>query len=722
MVEPPASNQASGSVTGTVVQAGAIQHLTVTSQPTALGNGWVVPRQLPLAVRDFTGRTEYLVALDALLPDDKASDGDTAGAVVISAVDGTGGIGKTTLAVHWAHRVQHRFPDGTLHVNLRGYGPGEPATPGEALDGFLRALGVPAERMPSGVEAQAALFRSLLAGRRVLIVLDNANSADQVRPLLPGSPGCVVVVTSRDRLTGLVITEGASRLTLDLLTEPEALELVRSILGPNRAAAEARAISELVRWCARLPLALRIAATRAAQPHTTVQEVIAELADESGPLEALSRDTDERAAVRVVFEWSYRRLNHDQARLFRLLSLHPGTVLSVHAAAAVAAIEPSEARVLLDHLTAAHLLESATSGRYRFHDLLRAYAADLSERYDQPDTQRQAFLALMGWYTYMAYVCDSLSYAAHPRWSQWTLPKPANPLIFNDRSAARHWLEVERNNLLAILRHSVLHEPHPYALHLADSMRFLFWVGGLDDLLAADTMGLAGARYLGQFDAESYFQARRGEALVYLQRWDEALVELQQSLMAARNLQDSVLTVQALSQVGLLLVKQARFEEALPYLQEALPMSRGVDTGRWEGVVEGIICRAYGGLGLYREALEHGERQLAIRRNAGDLPGEPLSLHQVAQVRQALDDHATAIALCREAIDLGRQYGDLLVMVAGPLETLAISLRVTGQAIKAIECWEEAVIIYQQYGRTDEAAQAQAHIHEVHQALAREEK
>ncbi|MEU4524918.1 NB-ARC domain-containing protein [Amycolatopsis sp. NPDC024027] len=241
------------------MRAGGFQHVSraMSADLRVRGVEPAVPRQLPLAIPDFTGRVEHIAALDALLP---AEDGGVGGAVVISAVDGTAGIGKTTLAVWWAHRVQDRFPDGTLHVNLRGYGAAAPAAPSEVLEGFLRALGLQAEQIPVGVEAQTGLFRSVLAGRRMLIVLDNANNADQVRPLLPGSPGCVVVVTSRESLTGLVVTEAATRLTLDLLPEDEAVELVTSILGPAGSAVEPDAIRELVRFCARLPLALRIAA------------------------------------------------------------------------------------------------------------------------------------------------------------------------------------------------------------------------------------------------------------------------------------------------------------------------------------------------------------------------------------------------------------------------------------------------------------------------------
>lgn len=379
-------NEVGGGVHGAVVQAGSIQQvLSLTGAIPARADWTVVPRQLPGVVRDFTGRAEHLVALDALLPPEAGARPGMGvpEAVVITAVDGAAGIGKTTLAVWWAHRVQHDFPHGTLYVNLRGYGPGDPATATDVLDGFLRALGVPPERMPIGAEAQAGLFRSLLAGRRVLVVLDNAHRADQVRPLLPGTPGCLVVVTSRDSLTGLVVMDGASRLTLDLLTEYEATHLVTGILGPDRADTEAAAVSELVRWCARLPLALRIAAGRAvAYPHTTVADVVTDLADEHARLDVLSLGGDERTAVRAVFDWSYHALSDRQARVFRRLGLHPGPEVSVHAASAVTDLDPPATRRVLEELAQVHLIEPVAQGRFRFHDLLRAYALDQTMRED----------------------------------------------------------------------------------------------------------------------------------------------------------------------------------------------------------------------------------------------------------------------------------------------------------------------------------------------------
>ncbi len=266
------------------------QRILGTYQPAATAPP--VPRQLPPTIRDFTGREEHLATLDALLP---PGDGRSAGqAVVIAALVGSAGTGKSTLAVRWAHRVQHRFPDGTLHVDLRGYGPGRPASPDEALDDLLVTLGVPAGAVPAGTGARSGLLRTMLAGRRVLIVLDNADSADQVRPLLPGTPGSMVLVTSRDSLTGLVVTDAAHRLTLDVFSPDEALRLVTDIIGPGRAAAEPAALRELIRQCARLPLALRIAAGRvAARQHGSVTGGVAERAG-NGParLDAPGRGRD----------------------------------------------------------------------------------------------------------------------------------------------------------------------------------------------------------------------------------------------------------------------------------------------------------------------------------------------------------------------------------------------------------------------------------------------
>ena len=322
-------------------------------------------------VPGFTGRSAELQALTGLLDRPGAQ-----AAVVISAIGGTAGVGKTALAVHWAHQVADRFPDGQLYVNLRGYDPGQPVPATEALAGFLRSLGVPGTDIPPEADERAARYRSLLAGKRVLIVADNAGSADQVRPLLPGTAGCTVLVTSRDALAGLAARDGAARLGLDALPDPDAVALLRALIG-TRVDTEPGAAAMLAAQCCRLPLALRVAAELAvARPAAPLAGLAAELADLGTRLDLLAAGGDPRTQVRAVFSWSCRHLDPDHARLFRLLGLHPGPDFEAYAAAALTGASVQQARQALDALARAHLIAPAGPGRYGMHDLLRAYAAE----------------------------------------------------------------------------------------------------------------------------------------------------------------------------------------------------------------------------------------------------------------------------------------------------------------------------------------------------------
>src|ERR1700761_5824357 len=311
-----------------------------------------VPRQLPTRVPHFAGRASELTLLDGLL-DEAASDQVTgATGVVISAIGGTAGVGKTALALHWAHRVAHHFPDGQLYANLRGFdtGDGGPADPGDILRGFLDALGVHPERLPADVERLAARYRSVLAGRRMLVLLDNAADAAQVRPLLPASPECLVIVTSRRELSALAAREGARLLQLDVLSEQEANELLVTRLGADRAGAEPWAVTELAALCARLPLALSVVVARAAAaPKAPLSSLAAELTELGGPLDALDVG-DPAASVRTVLSLSYRHLTEASARMFRLLGLHPGPDISAAAAASLAGGGVTQARAALREL------------------------------------------------------------------------------------------------------------------------------------------------------------------------------------------------------------------------------------------------------------------------------------------------------------------------------------------------------------------------------------
>ncbi|HEX8758499.1 MAG TPA: NB-ARC domain-containing protein, partial [Pseudonocardiaceae bacterium] len=372
--------------------------------PGPVGVARVVPAQLPADVEVFTGRSQELAELDRLLArtaettaSARVTSGDST-AVVISAVSGTAGVGKTALALRWAHRVRGQFPDGQLYVNLHGFDPEQPLSAADALAGFLRALGLAGQHIPVEVEERAATYRSLLDGRRILIVLDNASSVEQVRPLLPGAPSCVVVVTSRDSLAGLVARHSARRLDLDLLPLEDAVALLAALIG-GRVHAEPDAAATLARLCARLPLALRVAAElAAARPTISLAQLVDELADEQQRLELLDAGGDARTAVRGVFSWSYQHLPATVARAFRLIGLHPGPYFDPYAVAALANTSLDQAQQMADLLARAHLIQAPHPGHYGIHDLLRAYATWLADVEDSTAEQRAGLTRLFDHY------------------------------------------------------------------------------------------------------------------------------------------------------------------------------------------------------------------------------------------------------------------------------------------------------------------------------------
>jgi DNA-binding SARP family transcriptional activator len=367
-----------------------------------------VPRQLPADVAGFTGRGRHLAELDLLLPGIAGEPGDRRGAggrpaaPMIFAVSGTAGVGKTALAVHWAHQVAEWFPDGQLYVNLRGYDPERPVTANEALGGFLRALGVADQDIPADTAERAAKFRSLLAGRRMLVLLDNAGEAEQVRPLLPGNPACVTLATSRSSLTGLVARDGAVRLDLDLLAAGEAVALLRALIGP-RADAEPQPVAALAEQCARLPLALRVAAELAiARPARPLADLVAELADKKRRLDLLEAGGDPRTAVRAVFSWSCRQLDPGTLRVFWLAGLHPGPDIDAYEVAALAEVTADRAGQALGFLDRVHLIHNVAPGRYGMHDLLRAYAREVAAAQGADPERRKAPTRLLGYHLYTA--------------------------------------------------------------------------------------------------------------------------------------------------------------------------------------------------------------------------------------------------------------------------------------------------------------------------------
>src|SRR6266851_1969733 len=411
-----------------------------------------VPAQLPLDAPGFSGRHEELGLLHAMLPARSAAPDESVPIVVIS---GTAGTGKTALAVRFGRQVAKLFPDGQLYVNLRGLDPATPPIePAEVLRFFVDALGGPPHRIPADTEGRSALFRSLLDGKRMLIVLDNARNVAQVRPLLPGSPGSLVVVTSRNEMTGLVAAEGAVPLTLDVLSYAEAHEMLARRLGQDRVAAEPEAADEIISSCARLPLALGIAVGRAAgRPKRPLGELAAELRDARGRLDALEAD-DAVTDVRAVLSWSYDQLPEPAARMFRLLGVHPGPDISLSAAASLAAMTRAEAGAALRELTRTHMVAEYLPARFTFHDLLRTYAADQAERHDSEPERRAALHRMLDHYLHTA-IAASQRFSPHRPPLRLTPPQPGVlPADMADKEQAMAWFDAEVPVLFALISYA----------------------------------------------------------------------------------------------------------------------------------------------------------------------------------------------------------------------------------------------------------------------------
>lgn len=440
-------------------------------------NGAVPPAELPPAVAAFTGRTDDLLALDQLLPHPE----DARQSSPLAVIAGTAGVGKTSLAVHWSHRVRDHFPDGQLHVDLRGYAPAPALTPREALAQLLRGLGVDSRAVPVEVTEATALYRSAIAGKRVLVLLDNAIDAEQVRPLLPATSGSLCLVTSRDRLSGLVARDGARRILLDTFKPDEAIALLDSLLGTPRPR-ERELLPELAAGCAFLPLALRIAAAQLVDdPHRTIADYLVELRSE--PLAALRLDGDD--AVQRAFELSYQRLGDADRRMFRLLGVIPGPDFTVDTSAALASVTSGDARGQLRRLVAAHLLEQHAPQRYRFHDLLREFARARLKSEESAATETETFDRLLRWY--YAHSDGAVTRLVPVHQAPQLPPPDVEAVPYADEDSAIAWLENERHVLLAVVAHCADQGPYVWACRLANRLRlYAATVSSADELALAE--------------------------------------------------------------------------------------------------------------------------------------------------------------------------------------------------------------------------------------------
>ncbi|WP_329241263.1 tetratricopeptide repeat protein [Streptomyces sp. NBC_01478] len=658
------------------------------------------PAQLPPALPVFVGREAELVRLHALLDETEAetvphsgarTDPDTATLppTVISAIGGLAGVGKTTLALHLAHDVADRFPGGQLYVNLRGFAPAAgPTHPQDALRGFLEALGVPAARIPEGLDARAALYRSLLAGRRVLVLLDNARDGAQVRPLLPGAPGCLVLVTSRNRLTGLVSADGAHPLPLDVLTPAEARSALALRIGAARVAAEPEAVSEIVSLTARLPLALAMVAARAAaHPGFPLAALAGHLRAAHGGLDAFG-DADPATDVRAVFSWSYDALGVPAARLFRLLSLHPDAELTVHAAAALAGEPVAGTRALLDELTDAHLLTERSPGRYGCHDLLRAYATELVHATESGDECRAALRRMLDHYLRTAHAAALLF---DPPTSVITPVESAvrgRPLA--DEAAALAWLTAERPALLGAFRQAVEHGFDAHVWQLAWTLeRFHERHGHWPEYLALQRAALESARRLA--DPVALAQAHRGlgRACMMLRHYTEAYDQLHASLGEFAAFGNADGQAQARLSLWALLVRQGRHEQGLETLAPALGLYR--ESGNRRGQADVLVATAWSeaGLGEGRRALTHARRALALFQELGIRLAEGYTWDTLGHVHSQLGRPERSVACHRRALDLFREVGDLF-NEACVLDRIGDAQQASGHPTDALGTWREA--------------------------------
>jgi len=659
------------------------------------------PAQLPPAVSVFTGRDEHLSVLGKLL----VGTDETA---VVGLISGTAGIGKTALAVHWAHRVRGQFPDGQLFVNLQGL------RPIDALAGFLHAFGTRTDQIPTDQEQATARYRSVVAGRRMLLVLDNADSADQVRPLLPGGSGCLVLVTSRDRLGGLVARDGAWPITLDPLAHGDAVRLLGRVLGADRAAAEPEQVAELARLCGHLPLALRIAAANlACQPDRRIaDEVTALSADDR--LTVLEVDGDRHNAVRAAFDRSYVALNPAERTLFRRLGLVPGPDVSVEAVAALGGEPPA-----LDRLTRANLVQATGPDRYAMHDLLRLYAREQADGDDVDATAR-----LYDWYVAG---CDAAAQKLYP--AKLRLPRPETSTTFDNPAAAAAWLDAERANVVAATLYAAENGPHEKAWALADGLRGFLWLRMYTvDWQSVASAGLAAATAAGDLAGQAASHLSMADLVRVQGRYPEAIGHYTEAVtlaeragwpsgqsvalgnlgtayfwlgdlpLAAEHYRRALELAQdrpgaravRLGNLGLVSWLRGRFAEAAGYQTHALALNRALGERGNEGIDLANLGECEAALGNLDLARTHLRAALAIHEEVGDRGAEAESRAVLATVERDAGQLDEALRLARAAVEITREAGEQQI-AANALNVLASVHQRLGDVAKATAGYEEAL-------------------------------
>jgi DNA-binding SARP family transcriptional activator len=653
-IPAPAVRAPAAAVPGRPVPAG--QHVPELAAKVAQ-----TPAQVPPDTAAFAGRAAELRRLHAMLPAEHASP-------AVAVIAGTAGVGKTTLSIRFARQSAAHFPDGQLYVNLRGFDPsGNPVHPSAALRGFLDALGVPSQQLPPDLEAKTALFRSLLNGKRMLLLLDNARSTEQVRPLLPGSPGCMVVITSRSQLTGLVAAEGASLLPLDVMTGTEARELLAGRLGEERVAAEPAAAGELILRSSGLPLALSVTCARAAsRPGLALADLASELRDARGRLDALQTD-DTATDLRAVFSWSYDRLSEGAARMFRLLAVHPGPDVSLPAVASLTGLPRAEARATLAELTRASLVSEEQTGRYTFHDLLRAYAAERAAASDatpgggpgDPRELDDARLRLIDHYVRTASTGTRRLYPGRHTVELPRVPAGVTPEELGGYAEVLDWFAVEHYALHAVVSMAAERGFDDYCWKLAWAWGpFLKRRGLLHDGVAVQRVALTAARRLGDPSSLGHVHYELGHVYSRLGKVAYANAHMGRALEMFTELGDKINIGHVEHGLALLMNQQGRWAEALPHAIEALRLYRSFGDHAMVAYSENAVGWVYANLEDYTEALRHCRRALELHHLSGSRSGMADTLDSIAFAYSGLGDHDRAMAHYQQALQTYEEIGD----------------------------------------------------------------
>jgi tetratricopeptide (TPR) repeat protein len=657
------SNEFSGHAEN-VVQAAAIHggvHFHPTSRP------FSTPRQLPSPPSSFVNRSAHIQALNSLIDPDRGDLGQAVARVVVSTVAGPPGVGKTALAVYWAHQVKDRFPDGELYVDMHGYSAGRSLDATDALDAFLRAVGVPAGEIPVDRDQRATLFRSMLAGKRVILIIDNASSSAQVRQLLPAAPSCCVVVTSRSSMQGLVAREGAMRVRLDTLSPEDSLRLLSDLIGSDRVAAERSAALRLVDICGSLPLTLRVVAERVVnRPRLTMADIVDELSSEQSRLDALASPEDDLSDTRAVLSWSYRALSTEQARVFRLLGLPTGRDITVPAAAALIGTTGAMAGRHLRALADVHLLQEVSANRFNMHDLITSYARERATADESVEDRTRALRRLFVWYLHTT---DAGRLAILPHSAEVPLV-PLNDIVapdpFDNASDAMTWFTGER-------------------LNLRDAIRQAFHLGQYD---ITWKLAMASSSF---FELQSYWADWEDNHRVGL----SAALALGDPLGEASN---TLLLADAAWRIG-------NTDDAIEKYERAAGLGGTLSIGWLAGY-------AHRGLGLIHQ--KHGDHPTAARefttalgvfQSAGPPRGEAMTLLSLAQSARTLGDLDTAHAVGMRALTIFEELDDPWSLAWGRLDfakTLVAADR-TEQAIQQLRQASDVFDVFKDH-RSDATA------------------